>query len=212
MVCRFESGCGHQRIGGASLREATLLRLRGAQGSPSLVHGVRAPLAASCRDVGLFHLTGPRSAGGSWETFMQHASAFPRHAPRYDRASESRHVTRRRLDAIARLLDSAIRVPGTNIRFGADALLNVIPGFGVVTAKALSAYLIWEARRLGVPGSTLTRMIANLGVDFAISVVPVIGWVGDAFYRANLKNMALLREHLDREHGEAEILPPLSRP
>jgi hypothetical protein len=108
--------------------------------------------------------------------------------------------TRARLDTLARFLDSAVRVPGTNIRFGADALLNLIPGVGTLTSKGMSAYLIWEARRLGVPMSTLVRMVGNVGVDFAISAVPLVGWVGDVFYRSNLRNMALLRDHLDRVH------------
>ena len=108
--------------------------------------------------------------------------------------------TRSRLDALSRLLDSAVRVPGTNIRFGADALLNLIPGVGLLTSKGMSAYLIWEARRLGAPTGTLLRMVGNVGVDFAISAVPVVGWVGDVFFRSNLRNMALLRDHLDRAH------------
>ena len=107
---------------------------------------------------------------------------------------------RARLDALARLLDSAVRIPGTQVRVGADALLNVLPGVGTLAAKGLSAYLIWEARRLGVPSWTLARMAGNVGVDLVISSIPVVGWVGDAFYRANLRNMALLRAHLDRVH------------
>jgi len=105
--------------------------------------------------------------------------------------------TRARLDAIARLLDSALRLPGTNVRFGADAVLNLIPGLGTAVSKGLSAYLIWEARRLGVPLPTLLRMIGNVGVDFLIGVVPVVGWVGDVFFRSNQRNMAHLRRHLD---------------
>ncbi len=110
----------------------------------------------------------------------------------------SRHETLARLDALARLLDSAIRVPGTNIRVGADALLNFIPGVGTLVAKGLASYLILEARRHGVPTGTLLRMAGNVAVDFAISAVPVVGWFGDAFYRANQRNIALLRAHLER--------------
>ena len=62
----------------------------------------------------------------------------------------------------------------------------------------MSAYLIWEARRLGVLMSTLLRMMGNVGVDFVISAIPLVGWVGDVFYRSNLRNMDLLREHLDK--------------
>lgn len=105
-----------------------------------------------------------------------------------------------RLETLARFLDSAVRVPGTNIRFGADALLNLIPGVGTLTSKGMSAYLIWEARRLGVPMSTLLRMVGNVGLDFLISAIPLVGWVGDVFYRSNLRNMDLLREHLDQAH------------
>ncbi len=112
------------------------------------------------------------------------------------RASE----TRVRLDVLARFLDSAIRVPGTNVRFGADVLLNLLPGIGTLTSKGMSAYLIWEARRLGVPTRTLVRMAGNVGLDFVISAVPIVGWVGDVFFRSNLRNMGLLREHVDRVH------------
>jgi hypothetical protein len=130
-----------------------------------------------------------------WETTVtsySYASPFGETS----RADEARA----RLDALARFLDSAIRVPGTNIRFGADALLNLIPGVGTLTSKGMSAYLIWEARRLGMSTATLLRMVGNIGVDFAISAIPLVGWVGDVFYRSNLRNMALLRKHLDQTH------------
>ena len=106
---------------------------------------------------------------------------------------------RARLETSARLLDSKWRVPGTGIRFGADAVLNLLPGIGLVAAKGVSAYLIWEARRLGVPTGTLLRMVGNVGLDALISAVPLAGWAGDVFFRANLRNMALLRAHLDRQ-------------
>ena len=112
------------------------------------------------------------------------------------RASE----TRVRLDVLARFLDSAIRVPGTNVRFGADVLLNLLPGIGTLTSKGMSAYLIWEARRLGVPTRTLVRMVGNVGLDFVISAVPIVNSVGDVFFRSNLRNMCVLREHLDWVH------------
>ena len=114
-------------------------------------------------------------------------------------ARAARKDTRARLEAIARLLDSRWRVPGTPIRFGADAVLNLLPGVGLLAAKGASAYLIWEARRLGVPFGTLLRMVGNVALDAAISAVPLAGWVGDVFWRANLRNVALLRGHLDRE-------------
>jgi hypothetical protein len=106
-----------------------------------------------------------------------------------------------RLEALARFLDSAIRIPGTSIKVGADAALNLIPGLGTLAAKAMAGYLVLEARRMGVPKRTLLRMGLNVGADFVISAIPVVGWFGDVFYRANLKNIALLRDHLDRRSG-----------
>ncbi len=103
-----------------------------------------------------------------------------------------------RLDAIARLLDSRWRIPGTGIRLGADALLDLLPAVGPVASTAVSAYLVWEARRLGVPAGTVLRMVGNIALDGLISAVPLAGWVGDVFFRANLRNMALLRRHLER--------------
>ena len=131
-----------------------------------------------------------------WETTVTSYSYTPSFNDTAIRASGARA----RLEALARFLDSAVRVPGTNVRFGADALLNLIPGVGTLTSKGMSAYLIWEARRLGVPKSTLLRMMGNVGVDFVISAIPLVGWVGDVFYRSNLRNMDLLREHLDKAH------------
>jgi hypothetical protein len=103
-----------------------------------------------------------------------------------------------RLEAIADLLDSRWRIPGTGIRFGADALLSLLPGLGPVVSTAISGYLIWEARWLGVSTGMVLRMIGNVGLDGLISAVPVAGTVGDVFFRANRRNMALLRRHLAR--------------
>jgi len=103
-----------------------------------------------------------------------------------------------RLDLIADLLDSRWRIPGTGIRFGADALLSLIPAAGPALSTAISGYLIWEAHRLGASRGLVARMIANVGIDAAISAVPFLGAVGDVFFRANRRNMALLRRHRDR--------------
>ncbi|MDO8941754.1 MAG: DUF4112 domain-containing protein [Desulfobacterales bacterium] len=114
---------------------------------------------------------------------------------------ENERATMRRLDTLARVMDSAVSLPIIGSRIGADAILNVVPVAGLVVAKSLSAYLVWEAYRLGVPRSLITRMVGNVAVDFAISAVPVAGWVGDIFFRANMRNMKLLREHLAERHG-----------
>src|SRR5690606_32618971 len=119
----------------------------------------------------------------------------------YGYRSERNAEARRRLETLAHLLDSAVRIPGTGIRVGLDAALNVVPGVGLLTAKGLAGYLIWEAHRLGVPGNILLRMAGNVGIDLVISAIPSVGWVGDIFWRANNRNIDLLRAHLDRSDG-----------
>lgn len=113
-------------------------------------------------------------------------------APDLDRAA-----ARQRLERLAFLLDSALRVPGTNVRLGADALLGFVPGLGNAATTVLSAYLILEAWRLGVPVTLLARMVGNVAVDSAITAVPVLGNLADVFWRANRRNMAILARHLD---------------
>ena len=73
-----------------------------------------------------------------------------------------------------------MRVPGTNIHVGADALLNLVPGVGTLVAKGLASYLILEARRHGVPTGTLLRMAGNVAVDFAISAQALVIFAGIA--------------------------------
>ncbi|MFY8154989.1 MAG: DUF4112 domain-containing protein, partial [Hyphomicrobiales bacterium] len=84
------------------------------------------------------------------------------------------------------MLASAGGAPAPPGRGGPPALLNLIPGIGTAVAKGVSAYLIFEARRHGLPTLTICRMAGRVGIDLAISAVPVVGWFGDAFYRANL--------------------------
>jgi Domain of unknown function (DUF4112) len=130
-----------------------------------------------------------------------HQLSLPRHGTLSGSSHQDVAETRRRLEALARTLDTAFRIPGTSVRIGADAVLNLLPGIGTLAAKGLSSYIIYEARRLGVPRTMMARMIADVGVDFVISAIPVIGWFGDAFYRANSRNIALLIAHLDRHEA-----------
>lgn len=102
----------------------------------------------------------------------------------------------RRLRRIAMLLDSAVGIPGTRFRIGADSLLGLIPGIGDAAALGLSAWIIAEAHRLGAPRSTLFAMARNAAVDAALGLVPVLGDVADVFFKANLRNIALLERHL----------------
>ena len=111
----------------------------------------------------------------------------------------SRDETVARLDALSKLLDSAFVLPGTNIRFGLDGIIGLVPGIGDLVSTALSSYLIWEARRLGLPRWKIARMIANVAFDGAVGIVPFVGDAFDVLFKANRRNMRIIREHLEAE-------------
>jgi hypothetical protein len=104
-----------------------------------------------------------------------------------------------RLEALAKLMDGAFVIPGTTIRFGLDGIVGLVPVAGDMLAGLVSTYLIWEARQLGAPGWLIARMLANAFLDTAIGAVPVVGDAFDVLFRANMKNMALLRRHLEKK-------------
>lgn len=105
-----------------------------------------------------------------------------------------------RLDALATVMDSAIRIPGTAVTIGVDALLGLLPGIGDAISASISSYLIWEAKRLGVSKFVLARMAGNVAVDTVIGAIPFAGDIFDVAYKANKKNVALLKKHVEK-HG-----------
>ena len=105
-----------------------------------------------------------------------------------------------RLARLARLLDARFGLPGTRLRFGLDALLGVIPGVGDIATGCLSLYIVWEAWRLGVPLPILLRMLFNIGLEVVVGAVPIAGDLFDIGWKANLRNVALLRGALMPNH------------
>ena len=103
-----------------------------------------------------------------------------------------------RLDALASLLDTAILIPGTNVRFGLDALIGLVPGVGDVVTTLLSLYIVKEARALGAPRRLIFRMLSNVALDSVVGAVPLAGDVFDAMWRANRRNVNLLIEWLEK--------------
>lgn len=97
---------------------------------------------------------------------------------------------------LARVLDSAVRIPGTQIRVGADSIFGLVPVVGDVAGAALSGYIVLASARLGAPASTLARMVINIGIDTIVGSVPVLGDMFDVGWRANMKNVDLLENHL----------------
>jgi hypothetical protein len=106
----------------------------------------------------------------------------------------TRSTDAERVRSLARVLDTALRIPGTGIRFGLDSILGLIPGIGDVTGAALSGYIVLAAARTGVPASVLARMILNLGVDTLVGSIPLLGDLFDVGFRANVRNAALLEK------------------
>jgi len=101
-----------------------------------------------------------------------------------------------RLRAMSRLLDAAVRIPGTNFRFGLDALIGLVPGIGDAVGAVFSGYIVLQAARLRAPKSTLIRMVVNIALDTVLGAVPVLGDLFDMGWKSNMKNMALLEDHL----------------
>jgi len=104
-----------------------------------------------------------------------------------------------RLDTLATLLDTVLVIPGTNIRFGLDALIGLFPGIGDAITTALSLYIVHEAHQLGAPGHLIARMLANVALDGVVGAIPVVGDAFDVVWRANVRNMRLLHEWMMRE-------------
>jgi hypothetical protein len=110
----------------------------------------------------------------------------------------SREQTLTELDRLADLLDTRWRIPGTNWRFGVDAVASIVPVAGDISTALVSAYMIKKARDLGAPGHVLARMVGNVALDTVVGSVPVVGTLFDFAFKANRRNMTLLRRHFGR--------------
>ena len=113
-------------------------------------------------------------------------------------ASPSQGAAIRRMEMMAKLLDNAFVIPGTNQRVGIDAIIGLVPGLGDIATTLLSSYVIWEARNLGVSRVAIGRMLTNLAIHASIGAVPIMGDVFDAFFRVNQRNMRIVRAQLHK--------------
>ena len=104
------------------------------------------------------------------------------------------------LRRVSGLLDSAMQVPGTSIRFGLDPILGLIPGLGDLVSPLFTIGILWQARDLGIPRVIQLRMIFNVAIDTLVGLVPVIGDLFDVAWKANDMNLALLEKHAYEEH------------
>lgn len=102
----------------------------------------------------------------------------------------------RDLELLADWLDSRFRLPGTNIRFGLDSVLGLVPGVGDAVTTVPAAYLLLRAHRMGVPKTMLARMGLNVAMDLALGAIPLVGDLFDLGFKSNRRNVELLRQHL----------------
>ena len=115
-------------------------------------------------------------------------------------------AVRARIEAMEKLLERSLTIPGTRIPIGLDALAGLIPVAGDLITAAMGAWLVWEARNLGLPKWQLWRMAANVGVDTAVGAVPFVGDLFDFVFRSNSKNLRILKRHLDKHHPATQVI------
>jgi hypothetical protein len=105
----------------------------------------------------------------------------------------------RRVRALSRMLDDALRIPGTRLRVGLDPLIGLVPGLGDVLGGLLSGYVIYEGVRIGVSRKAVVRMLLNVVVELLLGAFPAVGDLFDAGWKANARNVRLLEGELDSD-------------
>ena len=115
----------------------------------------------------------------------------------------ARISTKKSLDDLAWLMDDMFRIPGIGWRIGLDALVGLIPGFGDTATSLASFYILASAVRYGVPKVTILRMALNIGIDYAVGSLPVVGDLFDAWWKSNQMNVDLVRKRATVSADEA---------
>lgn len=113
---------------------------------------------------------------------------------------------RRRVEAMERLLERVIVIPGINKPIGLDVILDVVPVAGDVAGAVLGSYMVWEAKNLGMSKYQMARMAGNVGFDFLLGLIPWVGAIPDFFFRSNTRNLKIIKRHLDRKHPAGAVV------
>lgn len=116
------------------------------------------------------------------------------------------HSVRQRVEALEKLLERSFVIPGTKIPFGLDSVIGLVPVIGDLITAAMGAYMVWEARNLGMSKWQLMRMSANIGIDTALGAIPLVGDAFDFIWRSNSKNLRIIHKHLDKHHPGTRII------
>jgi hypothetical protein len=109
----------------------------------------------------------------------------------------------RRIRKVAILMDAAVRVPGTRFRIGLGSLIGLPPVAGDAFMTAVSLWIVWQGRRLGLPRSNIVRMMGNVAVETALGSIPMVGDVMDMVWKANMRNLAIIDAHLASSPGRS---------
>jgi len=113
---------------------------------------------------------------------------------------------RQRVEMMEHVLEKALVVPGTRFRVGLDAIMGVVPVLGDLVTAAMGAWIVWEARNLGMSRWQLLRMSSNVAIDTAIGAIPLVGDGFDLLFRSNTRNLRIIRKYLDKHHPETTII------
>jgi hypothetical protein len=122
---------------------------------------------------------------------------------------------RQRVEAMEKILERMFVIPGINQPVGLDVILDLVPVVGDVAAAALGAYIVWEAKNLGMTKWQMARMTGNVGVNWLlglISVVPVVGVIPTLLFRSNTRNLKIIKRHLDKHHAGTAMVEAKARP
>ena len=113
---------------------------------------------------------------------------------------------RKRVETLELLLERSFHIPGTKFPVGLDSIIGLVPVIGDFITAGLGAYIVWEARNLGLPKWKLWRMGGNIAFDTALGAVPLVGDAFDLVYRSNTKNLRIIKQHLDKHHPQTRII------
>jgi len=111
-----------------------------------------------------------------------------------------------RVEAMERILERLIVIPGLNRPVGLDVILDLVPFAGSTAGAVLGAYMAWEARNLGMSKWQMSRMAGNVGVDFLLGLIPWIGAIPDFLFRSNSRNLRIVKRHLDQHHADTATI------
>lgn len=116
------------------------------------------------------------------------------------------HSVRKRIEAMEQLLERSFTIPGVNYPVGLDSIVGLVPVVGDLITAAMGAWIVWEARNIGLPKWKLWRMAGNIAFDTAIGAIPVAGDAFDLLFRSNTRNLKIVKKHLDKHHPATKVI------